>query len=213
MMIHPYIAAAEEKHRSLLEQACRGIFSETVMPSHDHRHHERVWNNASMLLTRLYDSGMVTDPAMAEKAIIAAFFHDTGLTLNPGPDHGTQSRRLCSLFLDRSGLSEDDAREILEAVERHDDKDYPGLSDPVSLAAILSVADDMDAFGSEGIERYNEIYSLRGIDKNRMPELVISNVESRLRHLETTYAIFPDLTAQQRQRAETVISHFRKLTE
>lgn len=212
-MAHPYISVAERKHRSLLEQECRVIFSNTVMLSHDHSHHERVWNNASMLLTRLYDAGMVIDPLMAEKAIIAAFFHDTGLTLNPGPDHGTQSRHLCSLFLEKSELSDDDRTEILEAVERHDDKGYRALSNPVSLAAIISVADDMDAFGSEGIERYNEIYSLRGIDSARLPAMVISNAESRLRHLETTYSMFPDLTEQQRQRAETVISHFRKLTE
>jgi HD superfamily phosphodiesterase len=166
-----------------------------------------------MLLGRLYDSGMVTDPMMAEKAIIASYFHDTGLTVNPGPDHGTQSRHLCSLFLERSNLPDDDKREILEAVEKHDDKDYPAMSDPVSLAAIISVADDMDAFGSDAIERYNEIYSLRGIDSSSIPEKVISNVESRLRHLETTYAIFPDLAEQQRQRAETVISHFRKLSK
>ena len=210
-MVHPNISVAERKHRSLLEQECRGIFFKTAMPSHDHRHHERVWENAAMLLGRLYDSGMVTDPLMAEKAIIASYFHDTGLTVNPGPDHGTQSRHLCSLFLEKSNLPEDDKREILEAVEKHDDKDYPSMSDPVSLAAIISVADDMDAFGSDAIERYNEIYSMRGIDNASIPEMVISNVESRLRHLEATYAIFPDLTEQQRRRAETVISHFRKL--
>ena len=210
-MVHPNISVAERKHRSLLEQECRGIFSNTAMPSHDHRHHERVWENAAMLLGRLYDSGMVTDPLMAEKAIIASYFHDTGLTVNPGPDHGTQSRHLCSLFLEKSNLPEDDKREILEAVEKHDDKDYPSMSDPVSLAAIISVADDMDAFGSDAIERYNEIYSMRGIDNASIPEKVIFNVESRMRHLEATYAIFPDLTEQQRRRAETVISHFRKL--
>ncbi len=212
-MAHPNISVAESKHRILLEQECRGIFSRTAMPSHDHRHHERVWENAAMLLGRLYDSGMVTDPLMAEKAIIASYFHDTGLTVNPGPDHGTQSRHLCSLFLERSNLPDDDKREILEAVEKHDDKDYPAMSDPVSLTAIISVADDMDAFGSDAIERYIEIYSLRGLDSASIPEKVVSNVESRLRHLETTYAIFPDLAEQQRQRAETVISHFRKLSK
>ncbi|MCU0377678.1 MAG: HD domain-containing protein [Bacteroidales bacterium] len=210
-MVHPYISLAERKLGGLLKKECIMIFSNTILPSHDQRHHERVWHNASMLLTRLYDAGMVTDPLMAEKAIIAAFFHDTGLTMNPGPDHGTQSRQLCSLFLDNSDLSEADRLDILEAVEKHDDKDYHALSDPLSLAAIISVADDMDAFGSEGIERYYEIYSLRGIDSTKIPAMVISNAESRLRHLENTYSMFPDLKAQQRQRAETVISHFRNL--
>ena len=210
-MAHTFIRQAEEKHGTRLREECRRIFANASIPSHDHLHHERVWENAAMLLGRLYDSGMVTDPLMAEKAIIASYFHDTGLTVNPGPDHGTQSRHLCSLFLEKSNLPEDDKREILEAVEKHDDKDYPSMSDPVSLAAIISVADDMDAFGSDAIERYNEIYSMRGIDNASIPEKVIFNVESRMRHLEATYAIFPDLTEQQRRRAETVISHFRKL--
>jgi HD superfamily phosphodiesterase len=212
-MAHPNISVAERKHRNLLAQECRGIFSNTSMPSHDHRHHERVWENAAMLLGRLYDSGMVTDPMMAEKAIIASYFHDTGLTVNPGPDHGSQSRHFCSLFLEKINLTDDDRREILEAVEKHDDKDYPSMSDPRSLAAVISVADDMDAFGPDAIERYKEIYSMRGIDTASIPEKVISNVESRLRHLVTTYAIFPDFTEQQRQRADTVISHFRKLSK
>jgi HD superfamily phosphodiesterase len=102
-------------------------------------HHARVWENASLLLSRLYGSGMVTDPVMAEKAIIAAYFHDTGLTVHPGTDHGTESRRICSEFLKKCNFDVSDRIEIPDAVEKHDDKDYQALSDPASLAAVISV--------------------------------------------------------------------------
>jgi len=211
-MPHPVIEAAEKKYRRRLTNECRSLFKNTHLPSHDHRHHSRVWENASLLLSRLYDSGAVTDPRLAEKAIIAAFFHDTGLTVNQGPDHGTASRQICSAFLDKSGLDESDRNEILDAVEKHDDKTDQKLSDPASLASIISVADDMDAFGKTGIGRYIEIFSFRGVSDKSIPEMAIRNVTARFRHLESTYSMFPDLVGEQRRRVKTVTDYFSKKT-
>jgi len=211
-MAHTYIRQAEEMHGARLREECRRILATAGIPSHDHLHHERVWKNASQLLERLYDAGIVTDPDMAEKAIIAAFFHDTGLTVNRGTDHGTESRRICSKFIESLSIDDADCREILDAVEKHDDKTYICQSDPSSLAAIISVADDMDAFGETGISRYEEIYSMRGIPASGMPEMIIENVLSRLRHLESTYGIFPDIVDEMREKAQTVISYFRDKT-
>lgn len=90
----------------------------------------------------------------------------------------------------------------------HDNKEYSGHSNPASLAAILSVADDMDAFGQAGIARYEEIYSMRGIPAGEMPGMIIPNVRSRFRHLESTYSMFPDIVEEMRSAAETVITHF-----
>ncbi len=207
-MVHPFIKQAEEKYRALLSEECCRLFSGTDIPSHNHLHHERVWENAALLLERLYEAGLVNDPGMAEKAIIAAFFHDTGLTVNRGPDHGRESRQICSAFLDTAGITGADRLEILNAVEMHDNKNYPGYSDPASLAAILSVADDMDAFGETGIGRYEEIYSIRGIPAGEIPGMIVPNVMSRLSHLESTYHMFPDLVEEMRDRAVTVINHF-----
>jgi len=207
-MAHPLVTVAEEKYRKLLSEECRRIFSGTSMPSHDHRHHERVWENAAHLLERLYNTGLTGDTHMAEKAIVAAYFHDTGLTVNRGPDHGLESRRICSSFLAASEFSEADRAEILDAVEMHDNKEYIGNSDPASLAAIISVADDMDAFGETGISRYEEIYSMRGVPAFDMPSMIIPNVISRFRHLESTYSMFPDLVEAMRAGATTVINHF-----
>jgi len=202
------ITAAEEIYLAPLKEECMRLFSGICIPSHDHLHHERVWKNASILLQRLYDAGMTSDKRLPVKAIIAAFFHDTGLTVNRGPDHGKESRRLCRAFLQQTDIPGDECDEILDAVERHDDKSYSAKSDPASLAAILSVADDMDAFGEEGIERYREIYSMRGISGEEMPPLVISNVLSRFRHMESTYRMFPDLVDDQRARVEAVTDYF-----
>lgn len=209
-MSHPVIEAAEKKYRHRLTQECSSLFNNTHLPSHDHLHHARVWDNASLLLSRLYDSGLVTDPRLAEKAIIAAYFHDTGLTVNKGTGHGTESRQICIKFLNKCDLGISDRNEILDAVEKHDDKSYRKLSDPSSLAAIISVADDMDAFGITGIGRYIEIYSVRGVSDEAMPEMVISNINARFRHLESTYSIFPDLVEEQKRRVETVTDYFSK---
>ncbi len=202
------ISDAESRYLGILTGECRRLFESSSMPSHDHLHHERVWKNAAVLLEQLYTAGMVTDPRLPEKAIIASFFHDTGLTVNHGPDHGRESRQLCSLFLDSSNLNNADRQEILDAVEKHDDKEYQALSDPSSLAAVISVADDMDAFGQTGIERYKEIYAMRGIPENEMPRKIISNVMSRFRHLETTYHMFPDIVGEQRINARIVTDYF-----
>lgn len=211
-MAHTYIRQAEEMHGARLREECRRIFATAAIPSHDHLHHERVWENASQLLERLYAGGMVTGSDMAEKAIIAAFFHDTGLTVNRGSDHGRESRHICSEFLKSLSMGDADCLEILDAVEKHDDKAYTGQSDPSSLAAIISVADDMDAFGETGIGRYEEIYSMRGIPASDMPGMIIENINSRLRHLESTYGIFPDLVDEMREKSQRVISYFRDKT-
>ncbi|MFZ2286903.1 MAG: HD domain-containing protein [Bacteroidales bacterium] len=207
-MPYDFIIAAENKYKNILAGECRRIFSGTDMPSHDQLHHERVWENASLLLKHLSDGGMTDDPRLAEKAITASYFHDTGLTLNRGTNHGRESRMLCTSFLESTDFTPEEKLEILDAVERHDDKDYPVRSDPSSLAAIISVADDMDAFGRNGIERYTEIYSVRGVSPEEMPGLIIFNVMSRFRHLETTYGMFPGLVEEQRAGAAEVTDHF-----
>ena len=210
-MQHPLISAAEAKYKPALMGLCRKMFTASPMPSHDHLHHARVWNNAALLLGRLYDTGMITDPLMAEKTIITAFLHDTGLTVNSGSDHGKESRQICNEFLITTDLPEAEREEILAAVEKHDDKDYKGASDPASLAAVISAADDIDAFGCEGIGRYAEIYSLRGIPFNEIPAIVISNANSRFRHLAVTYKMFPDLVVNEQKRVETLITYYKNL--
>lgn len=210
-MQYDLIIDAEKRYRQILKEECRRLFAGTHMPSHDHLHHERVWINASLLLGRLFEAGVVTDPRLPCKAIIASYFHDTGLTVNCGPDHGRESRGLCASFLENSDFSPEERQEILEAVEKHDDKEYAAPSGPASLAAIIAAADDMDAFGQTGIERYTDIYSMRGVPQEDMPGLIIPNVMSRFRHFESTYHMFPDIVGEQRIRAAYVTDYFTEL--
>ena len=70
----------------------------------------------------------------------------------------------------------------------------------------------MDAFGEAGIGRYEEIYTMMGSPDPEMPGLIVTNVLSTLRHLESTYKMFPDLIADMRVRAEKVTNHFTNRT-
>jgi HD superfamily phosphodiesterase len=205
------ISEAERKYKTILEEFCQSLFHSAGIPSHDHLHHARVWYYAKEILEQLFEARMITDTMVAEKAIVAAYFHDTGLTLNTGPDHGRESRNICSKYLQDNNLFADTWEEILNAVERHDDKSYSSASDPASLAAIISVADDMDAFGYTGILRYSEIYSMRGVPMEEMPDKIITNAKSRFNHLESTYRIFPALVVKQAERLEILISFYQSL--
>ena len=45
---------------------------------------------------------------------------------------------------------------------------------------MLSVADDLDAFGFTGIYRYSEIYLMRGINPNQLGHLIIENAAKQI---------------------------------
>jgi HD superfamily phosphodiesterase len=210
-MAETIIISAEEKYRAVLEEYCRQLFSGVMIPSHDHLHHARVWAYSKEILKNLIGSGMIDDPTIADKAIIAAFFHDTGLTVNTGPAHGRESRKICHEFLIKQKIDPEFHDEILDAVEKHDDKDYAAGSDPATLPAIIAVADDMDAFGHIGVLRYWEIYSMRGIAVTEMPALIIKNARNRFRHLEATYNMFPELVAHHKERLEILVDFYNSL--
>ena len=49
---------------------------------------------------------------------------------------------------------------------------------------------------------------MRGVAAEEMPAMIIPNVISRFRHLESTYSMFPDLVEEMRAEATKVINHF-----
>ncbi len=144
-----------------------------------------------------------------EQLLISVWFHDTGLTQTRGELHGMESRRLCENFFLSDGFLNgsmenlktpgpehppDDSMEIiLQAIEHHDDKSLkystrefiPG-STP-DLLNLLSVSDDLDAFGTLGIYRYAEIYLLRGIEPEQLPARVSRNVINRFENIRRNY--------------------------
>lgn len=149
---------------------CHNLFSEAFLPSHDHMHHYRVWCNAKELMFLMEDAGCRMSPELPVQLILAAFFHDTGLLHTHDEKHGLESRKLCEEFFRGSdhplpaGFPE-----ILDAIEHHDDKSYTGkaitLEAGLSVLKLLSVSDDLDAFGYTGIYRYKYILSVRSNQK------------------------------------------------
>ena len=188
--LNALISGTENKWLSRLYLHCREQFSGTYLPSHNHYHHYRVWHYMKHLLAEMNDAGMVLTLEMAEKAIIAAFFHDIGLVRTLNESHGLAGKEMCLEFFHSKGLPfPAGIEEILYAIEKHDDKG-PGTDSSAAkpdLLSLLSAGDDLDAFGYIGIYRYAEIYLLRGMSETALPSEVLSNIENRYRNLLHSY--------------------------
>ncbi|MGE0090363.1 MAG: HD domain-containing protein [Bacteroidales bacterium] len=188
------IQTVENKWFDHLYGACKQIFNKTPIPSHDHEHHARVWSICKEILAELNNT-QKPDCLLVEGCIIASFFHDTGLSINLGENHGKESKIICEKYFDDNQLEKPKNFDlIVEAIEKHDDKEYKNKNtDPYSLLSILCAADDLDAFGRIGIIRYVEIYLMRGINFNELPNAVIENLDKRFANFEKNYQHLPDL--------------------
>lgn len=174
------IGRTEAKWKGLVVTRANELFQDHYLPSHDPGHHERVWRNAC-----IYSQNIpINDPFYYEKLLLACYFHDLGMIFDLGEKHGRHSAQLCREFLDQYGsLVDFDTTEVLEAIEFHDDKEYQSSSHRSLVSDILSMADDLDAFGAIGVYRYIEIYLLRDIDTSLMAEVVLRNAAGRYKHL------------------------------
>lgn len=155
------------------------------MPSHDISHHRRVWHNAIELSHTILSDRSSVRPSFFDELIICCFFHDTGLIVDPGEFHGQESKRFTIRFLKSCGQKVNfDTTPLLDAIEKHDDKNYQTENYNTNLLfEILSLADDIDALGAIGLYRYIEIYLVRGLEAEKIPELILSNVRKRYDHL------------------------------
>ncbi|MDX9696628.1 MAG: HD domain-containing protein [Bacteroidales bacterium] len=188
------IQIVENKWFNQLYWACKQTFNKTRIPSHDHEHHARVWTICKEILTELNNT-QKPNYLLVEGCIIASFFHDTGLSINVGENHGKESRIICEKYFDDNKLKKpENFNLIVEAIEKHDDKEYKSKTmDPHSLLSILCAADDLDAFGRIGIIRYTEIYLLRGIGFNELPKAILDNLDKRFANFEQNYRFLPDV--------------------
>ena len=175
-----------------LDPLCRHaeqIFRGKSLPSHDHTHHTRVWNLCKTILREISSFNSRTDPSLVEGVIIAAFFHDVGMAFSTREDHGKLGAELCrSWFRDTGREHPERFAEILLAIELHDRKDvqlYNAFSrtTPPEILGILSVADDLEAFGIIGVYRYAEIYLKRGITLKELGNRILENVKIRFENL------------------------------
>jgi hypothetical protein len=179
------ISQAEKKWLDSLCLHDLEIFSGIHLPSHDHTHHLRVWQFARELVMVRVEEGKQFSQQDLELLILAVFFHDTGMSRTQHARHGIVSREFCEAFIRVNQLSEmAGITGLLEAVEKHDDKEYTQTHpDPASLLTLLNLADDLDAFGLVGVYRYAEIYLMRGISLDDIPGKVLLNLDTRYNHL------------------------------
>jgi HD superfamily phosphodiesterase len=207
-----HILQAEQKMLEPLYKFCESLFTDNKIPSHNHTHHLRVWEYAKEILYALNISTEV-NYNMAESCLIASLFHDTGFTKTTNENHGKESREICFKYFEDNKLSKpDNFEEILYAIEKHDDKEYK-LNDTASnsIFSVLCNADDLDAFGKIDVIRYTEIYLIRGIDINKLPERVIKNLDQRFLNFEKNFKHFSNLYTKHKSRYLTARSFFADL--
>lgn len=182
MKLSDIINTEEKNHRSSLETFFTGIWGETNLPSHDLDHHRRVWGYSKEILE--HSSNFPVDPHFIRNLLISAYLHDTGMSEDPGIRHGMRSRVIAEKYLSSNNLQKSDFTNALDAIENHDNKDYRDSTDNNLILKILSVADDLDAFGCTGIPRYIEIYKARGIPEDRLGYAILENAASRFEHFK-----------------------------
>ena len=198
---------------------CQRAFSQTHLPSHNEDHHHRVWITAKELIKQLEKQAITFTSSDLTKIIIATFLHDTGMSVTIDKTHGKESGKICKQFIEEYKPEDiDNPQELLDVIENHDDKEYQNkfakIKNPKHLFKILSVCDDLDAFGLTGAYRYIEIYLLRGIPVNNIATMVLKNLTSRIdyftgsfrymekfykkhiKRFDLTWAFFTDLNNQ-----------------
>ena len=210
------ISQVEKKWLHLLYRTISIEFTDVPVPSHDHTHHLRAWIFAKELVIALYKSGISFTYSEIEGLIVAVFFHDVGLTRTLKPAHGYESRKICKDFFIRNpSLRIDNANEVLDAIEMHDDKTYvSGPRNKVSIIhTLLSISDDLDAYGAIGVYRYLEIYLLRGENLYEIPAKVINNLDSRFKFLEVKFGNLKEYVLSQLQRKQITQNFYYSLLE
>lgn len=207
---------AEDKFLLILYRHVRQLFKTTPLPSHDHDHHLRVWCYAKSLVNELTGLKVLITQEQAENLILAVFFHDTGLTRNLKADHGLDSRELCEQFLhDYPLLFRLNTTPALIAIEKHDNKNYLTEEDEnnFSVLTLLSLCDDLDAYGAIGVLRYAEIYLLRGISSGELSGKVLANIKNRFDYFASHVwlpAVFSDY---HRNRFDFACQFFHELSK
>jgi HD superfamily phosphodiesterase len=208
MELSQLLASAEKKYKNRLEEFFAVVFTNTTLFSHGIDHHQRVWSFAKELLAQLPEESFTHDYLIPEKLIIASYLHDSGMSADTGPRHGIKSRMLCEQFLRKYNLAESEFMDVLHAIENHDNKEYSPSDQEDILLTILSVADDLDAFGFIGIYRYLEIYLTRNKPIRDLGYLINENSTNRYRHFVSSFGSDLALVEKHSRRYQIIITFF-----
>ena len=197
--IDKWIREAEDRWLDHVRQQTTGLFAHTFLPSHGQDHHLRVWNICKSLLREISGFNNLMDHELVEGLLLAAWFHDTGMSLSMDKEHGLLGRKMCEEFLsDRAHPKPLRYGEVLDAIEFHDLKEesvYARFTPekPPAVLNILSIADDMDALGIIGIYRYAEIYLHRKIPLQMLGVRILGNAGERYRNVASSCANAPSV--------------------
>jgi HD superfamily phosphodiesterase len=204
------IESAEKQYKQILEDFFISVYDEKSLSSHGIDHHRRVWNYAKDLirLMPLKNSGRFL--RFPSEAIIACYLHDIGMAVDQGVKHGKQSRDLCKSFFAENKIPENDWIEVLEAIEYHDNKDYISNASRNELLTVLSVADDLDAFGLTGVFRYTEIYLAREIGLDTIGYMIRENARKRYVNFIKTFGSVDELVIKHWERYYLLDMFFNK---
>lgn len=201
---------AEEALKEPIESYFLSVYPADHLISHGLDHHQRVWYYAKELLSCYPSSSINSDPLFIRNLLIACYFHDIGMAVDFGINHGITSRNQCIEFLKKYGLDLHVCNEALEAIQFHDDKDYNSSSTHSSLLKILSVADDLDAFGFIGIFRYSDIYLRRKVKPGELGKRVRENALSRFKNFLLNENLTPELLSKHSARYKILDEFFLK---
>ncbi|RLD50516.1 MAG: hypothetical protein DRI97_16930 [Bacteroidetes bacterium] len=193
------IDRAESTWLTSLYSNAESLFSDGSLPSHDHTHHQRVWNLSKSLLREISQLNSSLDQSLVEGVLIAAFFHDLGMVSSTREDHGKLGSELCENWFRKNELAAPDRfEEILDTIEMHDIKDKRSYSkitpyEQPAILSLLSIADDLEAFGTIGIYRYAEIYLMRNITLSQLGDRILANAEGRYQNLLESCDMFESI--------------------
>lgn len=198
----------EKKYIGLLEEFFNRTWKDTNLPSHNLDHHRRVWRFAKELLMTV-SIEQEFEHTLPEQLLIACYLHDTGMAVDPGVNHGNQSKRICSMFLAENNLPKHSFTEMLSAIEIHDNKEIDYSSSTNFVLRLLCAADDLDAFGFTGIYRYTEIYLERGIPHSEIGFRIRENAGLRFRNFLAAFGRYRELVNKHTTRYHILDDFFR----
>ncbi len=213
MNITPATESAEYQYKQILEDFFISSYNEKSLSSHGIEHHRRVWRYSKELLNLIPLKNTAQISHLASELIIACYLHDIGMSVDPGVKHGVHSRDLCVRFLTDNGLPQNKWKSVLDAIENHDNKDYSGNVSGNQLLTILSVADDLDAFGYIGIFRYIEIYLTRNTNPEKIGFRIRENAEKRFVNFSNVFGLESEIVRNHTRRYNILDNFFRKYNE
>jgi HD superfamily phosphodiesterase len=202
--------SAELQFKQILEDFFVSVYNEKSLSSHGIEHHRRVWNYAKELVALINTKNTISDPSFISNLILTCYLHDIGMSVDPGIRHGHHSKDLCICFLHDNSLDKTKYEDVLSAIENHDNKEYKTSATENDLLRILSISDDLDAFGYIGIYRYSEIYLLRGIKSQEIGHLIRENAAKRFENFVKIFGFADEFVQKHKKRYEILDNFFRE---